>query len=139
MSKGTYAQATVLGRLGKDPESHTTQAGKMIVSLRVATTSGWGDREATSWWTVKIFDEKKGKVAMDYLAKGQRVLIIGELVISKWTNKDRVDVYTPEIHMGFESVINLIDKDEGSMGSAHRKPAETPKPFAEDLDDDVPF
>lgn len=141
MSKGTYAQATVFGRLGKDPESRDVNGGKMIVTLTLATTSGWGDRETTSWWKVVIFDEKKGQAALDYLKKGQRVLIIGELVINKWTNRDGKDVYTPEIHMGFESVLNLVDKDEGSMGNTSRsKPADKPKPaFDTDLDDDVPF
>lgn len=147
MSKGSFAQAVMFGRLGKDPEKHTGQSGKSVVTLNIATTSGYGNNETTSWWTVKIFDERKGKVASDYLRKGSRVLVSGELVIRKWTNRDRQDVYSPELHLGFEGSITLVDKAEDGNGSSsgngrsssrNEEPRSQPA-FDPDLDDDVPF
>lgn len=148
MSKGSFAQGVLFGRLGKDPEKHTGNSGKSVVTVSIATTSGYGNNETTSWWTVKIFDERKGKVASDFLKKGSRVLVSGELVIRKWTNRDRQDVYSPELHVGFEGSITLVDKAEDSGGSSgggyqqrqdnHRSRPQ-PASFEEELDDDVPF
>ncbi len=149
MSKGSFATTVMLGRLGKDPEKFDTQGGKMIVTLNLATTSGYGNNEVTSWWSIKIFDERKGKVALDFLKKGSRVLISGEPVIRKWQNRDRLDVYTPEIHLGFSGELTLVDAKDDSGGGQKRAgsddtyrgrtPDRKAPTFDADLDDDVPF
>jgi single-strand DNA-binding protein len=124
----------ILGNLGADPEIRHTQDGKPIANLRVATSQSWRDkatgerREKTEWHTVVIFSEGLAKVAAEYLKKGSKVYIEGQLQTRKWQDKTGQDRYSTEIVLqAFNGQLTLLSS----------------RPKAEDeevnLSDEVPF
>ena len=93
----------LIGNLGKDPEVRRTNSGDAIVNLRLATTENWRDKasgerkERTEWHQVVIFNEGLGKVAEQYLKKGSKVYIEGQLQTRKWTDNQGVEKYSTEV------------------------------------------
>lgn len=149
MSKGTKAHGIIIGRMGADVQVRTTQNGKKIGSLRLATTDGYGDNEVTSWFDVVVFDEKKIEVLEKYTGKGSMVMAIGTLRVRKWTDKEGADRYSTELVVSFDGSIELMDskedaqkmgtvRDKGQMGSTRARP-QPEDPFGNEFDDDVPF
>lgn len=96
-------RASLIGNLGRDPEVRSTQAGAKIVQLQIATSETWKDRqtgerrERTEWHRVVIFNEGLGGVAEQYLKKGSKVFIEGQLQTRKWQDSAGVDRYSTEI------------------------------------------
>jgi single-strand DNA-binding protein len=84
----------LVGNLGKDPEVRRTQSGEPIVNFSVATSENWRDKntgerkEKTEWHRVVIFNEHLAKIAEQYLRKGSKVFVEGQLATRKWTDKD---------------------------------------------------
>jgi single-strand DNA-binding protein len=148
MSKGTKAIAILIGRMG-DEVKVRQGGGHDIGSLRLACTSGYGDKETTSWFDVVVFDDKKVKVLKDYTRKGSRVMVSGELRVRKWQDKDGNDRYTTEVVVSFDGSIELLDskaETEAAGGSTRNQSSRpqqeqraAPAGFGDDLDDDVPF
>jgi single-strand DNA-binding protein len=147
---GSINEATLLGNLGKDPEVRKTQDGKEIVTLSVATSESWRDKatgerkERVEWHRVVIFNDALAALARDYLRKGSKVYLRGQLQTRKWTDKDGQDKYTTEIVLqGFDPKLVLIDpkRDEGAP---EREPETTRKQTSasatplDDLDS-IPF
>jgi single-strand DNA-binding protein len=95
-------KVTLVGNLGRDPEIRTTQDGKKIANLSIATSESWkdknsGDRkEKTEWHRVVIFNDRLSEVAEKYLKKGSKVYLEGSLQTRKW-EKDGHDQYTTEV------------------------------------------
>ena len=153
----------LVGNLGADPESRTFSNGGEVVNLRVATSESWKDRdgnrqERTEWHSVAIFNENLGKVAKNYLRKGSKVYLEGQLQTRKWQDQNGNDRYTTEIVLQkFRGELVLLDSREGGSGGSFAadeygsggfgaggggsKPQARPQPaaFDTDLDDDVPF
>jgi len=155
----------LVGNLGQDPESRTFSNGGEVVNLRIATSESWKDRdgnrqERTEWHSVAIFNENLGRVAKNYLRKGSKVYIEGQLQTRKWQDQSGNDRYTTEIVLQkFRGELVLLDaRGEGGGGSfggedygsssggsafsgGGSKPQQRPQPaaFDSDLDDDVPF
>jgi len=77
----------LMGNLGKDPETRTTQSGKEVCNFSLATTRGSGDQKTTQWHHIVAFG-KTAEICGKYLAKGSKVLIEGELTYRDWTDKD---------------------------------------------------
>ncbi|MCF4166370.1 single-stranded DNA-binding protein [Zavarzinia compransoris] len=109
-------KATILGNLGRDPETRSMQDGTQIVSLSVATSQTWKDkntgerREATEWHRVVIFNEGLGKIAVQYLRKGSKVYLEGEIKTRKWQDQGGQDRYSTEIVLGrFGGALVLLD------------------------------
>ena len=100
---GSVNKVILVGNLGKDPEVRRMQSGDAVVNLRLATTESWRDKasgerkEKTEWHAVTIFNENLAKVAEQYLKKGSKVYIEGQLQTRKYTDKDGVEKYTTEI------------------------------------------
>src|SRR6201990_3095987 len=100
---GSVNKVILVGNLGADPEIRRTQDGRPIVNLRVATTDTWRDKgsgerkERTEWHRVVIFSEGLAKVAEQYLKKGSRVYLEGQLQTRKWQDKDGQERYTTEV------------------------------------------
>jgi single-strand DNA-binding protein len=96
-------KAILVGNLGRDPEVRHTQDGKPIVSLSIATSESWRDRntgerkEKSEWHRVVIFNENLAKVAEAYLKKGSSVYIEGQIQTRKYTDKDGSEKYSTEI------------------------------------------
>src|SRR5437762_13463326 len=150
----------LVGNLGQDPESRSFSNGGEVVNLRIATSEDWKDRdgnrqERTEWHSVAIFNENLGRVAKNYLKKGSKVYIEGQIQTRKWQDQSGNDRYTTEIVLQkFRGELVLLDsreggggargafnEDLGDSGGAPSRPHSRPQPAAleTDLDDDVPF
>jgi single-strand DNA-binding protein len=155
----------LVGNLGADPESRSFSNGGEVVNLRIATSENWKDRdgnrqEKTEWHSVAIFNENLGRVAKNYLRKGSKVYIEGQLQTRKWQDQSGNDRYTTEIVLQkFRGELQLLDARDGSGGGGGRgafnddfgggddfgappqRQQSRPQPaaFDTDLDDDVPF
>ena len=151
----------LVGNLGADPEARSLNNGGEVVNMRVATSESWKDRdgnrqERTEWHNVVIFNENLGRVAKNYLRKGSKVYLEGQLQTRKWQDQSGNDKYTTEVVLQkFRGELVLLDSREGAGGARGSfgdnydemgagAPARTqsrpqPAAFDTDLDDDVPF
>jgi len=157
---GSVNKVILVGNLGKDPESRTFANGGKVVSFSVATSESWKDRnsgerkEKTEWHNVSIFSEGLARVAEQYLKKGSKVYLEGQLETRKWQDQSGNDRYTTDVVLrNFNSAMVLLDsRDSGSSrgafsddfedaGAAPARAQTRPQPaaFDTDLDDDVPF
>lgn len=142
---GSLNEVTLIGVLGRDPESRSFQNGGKVVNLRIATTETWKDKgsgekkEKTEWHSVAIFSEGLGRVAENCLRKGSKVFIRGALQTRKWQDQAGADRYSTEIVLqGYNSILTLLDGRRET--SATQEPArQTGSAFDSDLDDDTPF
>jgi single-strand DNA-binding protein len=93
----------LVGNLGADPEIRRTQDGRPIANLRLATSETWRDkntgerRERTEWHRVVIFSEGLAKVAEQYLTKGARIYVEGQLQTRKWQDQQGQDRWSTEV------------------------------------------
>ena len=130
--------ATILGRLGRDPEQRTTNSGTQILNLAVATDHGYGDSKVTMWVRASLFGARGEKLAQ-YLSKGSQVLISGELYTREY-DKDGMTRTSLEMRI---AEIELAGSKQDSQQSTHqpaRQPARQAPAAAQDFpDDDVPF
>jgi single-strand DNA-binding protein len=155
---GSLNKVMLIGNLGADPEIRHTQDGRAIANLRIATSESWRDKatgerkEKTEWHTVVIFSEGLCKLAEQYLKKGSKVYLEGQLQTRKWQDRDGNDRYSTEVVLqGFNATLVMLDgkqDKQGETGSwadnppAQQKPVMDSAPsFArDDLDNDsVPF
>jgi single-strand DNA-binding protein len=120
---GSVNKVILVGNLGRDPESRSFQNGGKVVNLRIATSESWKDRntgerkEKTEWHSVAIFNENLGRIAEQYLRKGSKVYIEGQLQTRKWQDQSGNDRYSTEIVLqGFNGVMVLLDRREGEGG-----------------------
>src|SRR5579864_9215726 len=114
----------LVGNLGADPEIRRTQDGRPIANLRLATSETWRDkntgerRERTEWHRVVIFSEGLAKVAEQYLTKGARIYVEGQLQTRKWQDQQGQDRYSTEVVLqGFSSQLTMLDRAGGGSGS----------------------
>ena len=106
----------LIGNLGNDPEVRTMQNGGQVVTLSIATSESWKDdtsgerRERTEWHRVVVFNGL-AKIAEQYLHKGSKVFVEGQLRTRKWQDQSGADRYSTEIHLSaFQSTLILLDK-----------------------------
>lgn len=118
---GSINKVILVGNLGRDPEIRRTQDGRPIANLRVATSETWRDknsgerRERTEWHTVVIFSEGLCRVVEQYLRKGSKVYIEGQLQTRKWQGQDGQDRYSTEVVLqNFNGQLVLLDKPGGA-------------------------
>lgn len=117
---GSVNKVIIVGNLGADPEIRRTQDGRPIANLRVATTETWRDkgsgerRERTEWHRVVIFNEGLCRVAEQYLKKGAKVYIEGQLQTRKWQDQQGQERYSTEVVLqGFNSTLTMLDGRSG--------------------------
>src|SRR5262245_61946236 len=121
---GSVNKVILVGNLGKDPEVRTFQSGDEVVNFSIATSESWKDKatgerkEKTEWHKIAIYNQGLVNVAKNYLKKGSKVYIEGQLETRKWTNKEGVEQYTTEIALRpFRSELTMLDsKGGGSSG-----------------------
>jgi single-strand DNA-binding protein len=124
--------------------------GGKVVNLRIATSETWRDRktgerrERTEWHSVAIFSEPLGRVAEQYLRKGSKVYIEGQLETRKWQDQSGQDRYTTEVVLRpYRSELTMLDgRGEGGggdYGSDRGMPAEDQGGPANQIDDEIPF
>jgi single-strand DNA-binding protein len=122
---GSVNKVILIGNLGKDPEMRRLNSGEEIANLRIATTESWRDkqsgekRERTEWHSVVIFNENLAKVASQYLKKGSKVYIEGQLQTRKWQDQQGQERYTTEIVLQrYRGELTLLDGRSGGGSSA---------------------
>ena len=122
---GSVNKVILVGNLGKDPEIQRTQDGRPIANLRIATSETWRDKatgerkEKTEWHRVVIFSEGLCKVVEQYLKKGAKVYIEGQLQTRKWTDQSGVEKYSTEVVLqSFNSTLTMLDGRSGGGGGS---------------------
>src|SRR4026208_2625773 len=120
---GSVNKVILVGNLGKDPEVRHTQDGKAIVNLSIATSENWRDkatgerRERTEWHRVVIFNENLAKIAEQYLKKGSKVYLEGQLQTRKWQDQSGQGRYSTEVVLQqFRGELTLLDRPGGAGG-----------------------
>ena len=150
---GSVNKVILVGNLGKDPEVRRMTSGEPVVNLSVATSETWKDKssgerkEKTEWHRVVIFNENLAKVAEQYLKKGSKVYIEGQLQTRKWQDQQGQEKYTTEIVLNrFNGTMVMLDGrsggggGDGGFGGGGRGTNETPANFQRDeMDDEIPF
>jgi single-strand DNA-binding protein len=158
---GSVNKVILVGNLGADPEVRQTQDGRPIVNLRVATTESWRDkssgerRERTEWHRVVIFNENLARVAEQYLKKGSKVYIEGQLQTRKWQDQSGQDRYSTEVVLQqYRGELTMLDgrrdgasdsEPRGGGGDFGRSKAlggekgGGERSFNKELDDEIPF
>ena len=163
---GSVNKVILVGNLGADPEIRRLNSGDPVVNLRIATSESWRDRqsgerkERTEWHSVVIFNDNLAKVAEQYLKKGMKVYLEGQLQTRKWQDQQGQDRYTTEIVLQkYRGELQMLDgrgeggqqgnygnqqrnvgSDFGNAGPGQNYGKQQPSGnFAHDLDDDIPF
>lgn len=161
---GSVNKVILIGNLGADPEIRRTQDGRPIANLRVATTETWRDknsgerRERTEWHRVVIFSEGLCKIAEQYLRKGSKVYLEGQIQTRKWEDQSGQERYSTEVVLqGFNSTLTMLDtrasgggggggggSDYGSSGGSDFGSSGPMKGSgggggSSDMDDEIPF
>ena len=150
----------LVGNLGDDPEARSLNNGGEVVNMRVATSESWTDKatgnrqERTEWHRVVIFNENLGRVAKQFLRKGSKVYLEGQIQTRKWQDQSGADRYSTEIVLQrFRGELVLLDPKGGGGGGSYggddygdsgggdapRQQSRPQPAFDSDLDDDVPF
>jgi len=121
---GSVNKVILIGNLGADPEVRSFQNGGKVCNLRIATSETWKDRntgerrEKTEWHTVAIFQEGLVRIAEQYLKKGSKVYIEGQLQTRKWQDQSGADRYSTEVVLqGFGGTLTMLDGRDGGGGS----------------------
>jgi single-strand DNA-binding protein len=146
---GYLNRVQLIGNLGRDPEVCTTQTGKTVATLVIATGESWKDErgnrvEKTEWHRIVIFSEGLGQIAEKYLEKGSKVYLEGKLCTRKWQDQSGADRYSTEIHLTpYNGVLIFLDgrRDGGPVATASTADGRTGAVAGTrgNLDDDIPF
>lgn len=121
---GSVNKVILIGNLGRDPEVRTFQNGGRVCNLRIATSETWRDkdsgerRERTEWHSVAIFNENLARLAEQYLRKGSKVYIEGQLETRKWQDQNGQDRYSTEVVLRpFRGEMTFLDsRNDGGGG-----------------------
>lgn len=156
---GSLNKVMLIGNLGRDPEVRTFGNGGKVCNLRIATSENWRDKntgerkERTEWHSVAIFSEGLVRLCEQYLKKGSKVYIEGQLQTRKWQDQSGQDRYSTEVVLqGFNGTLTMLDgRSEGGsgggsgggggysqdpMGGGYDSPSSG---GSGDLDDEIPF
>ena len=152
---GSVNKVILVGNLGRDPEVRNTQNGDPIVNMSLATSESWKDRttgerrERTEWHRVVIFNENLGRIAQQYLRKGSKVYIEGQLQPRKWQDQSGQDKYSTEVVLQrFRGELTMLDSRADSSGSfgasgsggfSDSTGGDIGVGSGGDLDDEIPF
>ena len=124
---GSVNKVILIGNLGADPEIRTFQNGGKIANLRIATSETWKDRntgerkERTEWHTVVIHSEPLVRVAEQYLKKGSKIYVEGQLETRKWQDQSGADRYSTEVALRpYRSELTMLEGRGGAGGGGSR-------------------
>lgn len=158
---GSLNKVMLIGNLGADPEIRRLPSGGSVANMRIATSESWRDknsgerREKTEWHNVVVFNENLVRVIEQYVKKGSKLYIEGQLQTRKYQDKSGQDRYTTEVVLqGFGGQLTMLDgrgdgggrdagedrgSDFGRSGPMERRPATAGGGRRSDMDDDIPF
>jgi single-strand DNA-binding protein len=153
MSSRGVNKVILIGNLGNEPEVRYTQSGDAVANVSIATSESWKDKntgeaqERTEWHRV-VFFGKLAEIVQQYLHKGSKVYVEGQLRTRKWQDKEGQDRYTTEVYVGLRGTMQMLDAkpatEPNSAGPQVPRPTRNePPPPAQDsgmpFDDDIPF
>lgn len=140
---GSLNKVMLIGNLGRDPEVRTFQNGGKVVNFTLATSERWKDKasgeqkERTQWHNVAIFNEPLGKITEQYLKKGSKVFVEGQLETRKWQDQSGQDRYTTEVTLRpYLGNLTLLDGRDSNAGDGYSEKQAAP---VNDLDDEIIF
>ena len=147
---GSVNKVILVGNLGRDPEVKSFTSGGKVCNLRIATSETWKDRttgerkERTEWHSVAIFSEPVVNIAEQYLRKGSKVYLEGQLETRKWQDQSGQDRYTTEVVLRpYRGELTLLDGRQGGGSEPDRSQAQgggvSMPPGFEDVEDSIPF
>lgn len=161
---GSVNKVILIGNLGADPEVRTFQNGGKVCNLRIATSETWKDKntgerkERTEWHTVAIMSDPLVRIAEQYLRKGSKVYLEGQLETRKWQDQSGVDKYSTEVILRpYTSTLTMLDGkgkgngnsgggggygggyDSGQGGGGGNQGGSVGGTPSRDLDDEIPF
>ncbi|MDJ0920812.1 MAG: single-stranded DNA-binding protein [Henriciella sp.] len=156
---GSVNKVILVGNVGQDPEVRQFQNGGQVCSFSLATSENWKDkntgerREKTEWHRISIFNEGLVRVVQNYVKKGSKLYIEGQLETRKWQDQNGQDRYTTEVVLrGYGSNLTMLDgRGDGAgagggrqagynQGSGGPRQMEGPaQDFSQDFDDEIPF
>jgi single-strand DNA-binding protein len=155
---GSVNKVILVGNLGRDPEVRSTQDGSKMANFSLATSDTWRDkasgerRERTEWHRVVIFNENLAKIAEQYLTKGSKVYLEGQLQTRKWQDQSGQDRYSTEVVLQqFRGELTLLDSRQGGgeretagasagdFGRSGPLGGGGGRSFDKELDDEIPF
>ncbi|ANB34192.1 single-strand binding protein [Rhodovulum sulfidophilum] len=120
---GSVNKVILIGNLGRDPEVRSFPSGGKVCNLRIATSETWKDRntgerrERTEWHSVAIYSEPLVRVAEQYLRKGSKVYVEGQLETRKWQDQSGQDRYSTEVALRpYRSELTMLDGRDGGGG-----------------------
>lgn len=152
-------KATLIGRLGKDPEKRSFNNGGSVVSFSLATSESWKDKESgewkdrTEWHNIQIFNETKGTFIHKHARKGDMIYVEGKIQNRKYQDQQGNDRYVTEIvvqpffgdaqiHKPKDSNSSndaFADSGKSNSKSNSSQKSRNQQSFSQDLDDDIPF
>ena len=148
---GSVNKVILIGNLGRDPEVRTFQNGGKVCNFSIATSETWKDRnsgerqERTNWHNIAIFNENLAQIAEQYLRKGSKVYVEGQLETRKWQDQAGNDRYTTEVVLrNFRGELTLLDGRSENNTSNFSETASiddesSDKVLTNDIDDEIPF
>ena len=165
---GSVNKVILVGNLGADPEVRRLPSGDPVINMRIATSESWRDKnsgerkEKTEWHNVVIFNENLAKVAEQYLKKGAKVYIEGQLQTRQWEDQSGQKRYSTEVVLQrFRGELQMLDSRGGGAGAGAASSGEygdrngrgaefgstgpmerngrANKPLSEEMDDEIPF
>lgn len=143
---GSLNKVTLIGNLGRDPEIRTTNDGKEIANFSIATSETWKDKmtgekkDKTEWHRIVCFSEGLVRVIKNYVKKGTKLYIEGQLQTRKWVDNDNQEKYTTEVVLqNFNSTLILLDSRGAAAPNQPSNQNNNPTFDNSDLDDEIPF
>ena len=151
---GSVNKVILLGNLGRDPEIRSMQSGSKMASFSIATSKRWKDKntqeqkEKTSWHNIVVFGDGLVSIVENYVKKGSKIYVEGELQTRKWQDQDGNDKYTTEVILqGYNSNLTLLDSRNNTNQSSEitqessidDEKTETQTSDSEDPEEDIPF
>jgi len=145
---GSVNKTILVGNVGNDPEFSTMQSGDRVCNLNVATSESWKDKSGerkskTEWHKVVIFNQHLVDVCENYVKKGSKIYIEGQLQTRNWEDNHGVKKYTTEIVLTkFKGELTLLDskdKSEQSHATGSGHAMTSVHPVAGDIEDEIPF
>lgn len=144
MAQRGINKVILIGNLGKDPETNHMQSGGAVTNITVATSETWKDKntgqdqERTEWHRV-VFFNRLAEIAGEYLHKGSKVYIEGQLRTRKWQGQDGQDRYTTEVIANQMQMLGSGIGGRAADDTQQNKPQQTEPAQSMEFDDDIPF
>lgn len=139
-------KVTLIGNVGRDPEIRTTQDGKEIASITLATSESWKDKasgerkERTEWHRIVVFSDGLVSIIKNYVKKGSKLYIEGALQTRKWVDNSGTEKYSTEIVLqGYSAVLLMLDSNRNHSDHSNHSSSSESSFSAEEIDDEIPF